>query len=318
LEYYCLLAGSHYIRRTINVVFASVLSYFLLVAFAVAIAVFPDFRGRLFGYLTSMATRSADYVGTGGSHAWGHVARLFTLFRGGVNNACRYVRDRPRLTLAALLAVALPSLVAYSVRQPYVSNFSDTTGTDSQIAVLLNGEQLVPPPPLPPEAFTTREVEQLRPDIARASRNWSQLEPEFVQRLLVVFKLMKERHGYDMVLLEGYRTPERQAELFAQGAQVTQAAANMSYHQYGLAADLAFMRDGKVVISERDPWAMKGYQLYGEVAEQVGLTWGGRWKMLDYGHVELRKSGVLGSQAQPRQDQHVIEEKHGKTIHSVG
>ncbi len=36
----------------------------------------------------------------------------------------------------------------------------------------------------------------------------------------------------------------------------------------------AFKRDGKVVISERDPWAMRGYQLYGEVAESVGLDLG--------------------------------------------
>jgi peptidoglycan L-alanyl-D-glutamate endopeptidase CwlK len=54
------------------------------------------------------------------------------------------------------------------------------------------------------------------------------------------------------------------------------------------------MRDNKIVISERDPWAMRGYQLYGQVAESVGLRWGGRWKMLDLGHVELARKGVLG------------------------
>ena len=134
----------------------------------------------------------------------------------------------------------------------------------------------------------------VRPDVVHASRNWNLLDQAFTQRLLIVFKLMKERHGYDMVLIEGYRSPERQAKLFEQGAHVTQAGANMSYHQYGLAADSAFYRDGKVVISERDPWAMRGYQLYGEIAQQVGLTWGGNWKMQDYGHVELRRSGVLG------------------------
>uniref|UniRef100_UPI0025F52A2E M15 family metallopeptidase n=1 Tax=uncultured Dechloromonas sp. TaxID=171719 RepID=UPI0025F52A2E len=190
------------------------------------------------------------------------------------------------------------SLLALAVHRPAVFDFAEVgRTTDRQIAVLLEGEQLVPPPPLPPEAFTTREVEMVRPDAIHASRNWSLLDAEFTQRLLVVYKLMKERHGYEMVLIEGYRSPERQARLFDQGAHVTQAGANMSYHQYGLAADSAFFKDGKVVISERDPWAMRGYQLYGEIAAQVGLTWGGNWKMQDYGHVELRRPGVLGRAA---------------------
>ena len=39
--------------------------------------------------------------------------------------------------------------------------------------------------------------------------------------------------------------------------------------------------------------AWKGYQLYGEVAESVGLTWGGRWKSINvYGHTEFRMPGL--------------------------
>jgi len=96
-----------------------------------------------------------------------------------------------------------------------------------------------------------------------------------------------------MAILEGYRSPERQNALAAMGPNVTNAAAFQSWHQYGLAADCAFLRDGKLVISEKDPWAMRGYQLYGEVAESLGLTWGGRWKMMDFGHTELRMPGVM-------------------------
>lgn len=48
-----------------------------------------------------------------------------------------------------------------------------------------------------------------------------------------------------------------------------------------------------MVISERDPWAMQGCQLYGTVAELVGLTWGGCWKSIqDYGHTEYRMPGL--------------------------
>lgn len=163
---------------------------------------------------------------------------------------------------------------------------------NQQVSQLLHGEHLVPPPPLPPDVFATVEVELVRPMLSTADRRWEQMDPTFVQRLLMVFKIMKEQHGYDMALLEGYRSPERQAVLAAKGAHVTMAGAWQSYHQYGLASDCAFYRNGKLVISEKDPWAMRGYALYGQVAEQVGLTWGGRWQMMDLGHVEWRKPGI--------------------------
>jgi peptidoglycan L-alanyl-D-glutamate endopeptidase CwlK len=169
---------------------------------------------------------------------------------------------------------------------------------DPVVVSLLRGEQLVPPPPLPPELFATAEVEVVRPMLVSADRRWEQMDAEFVQRLLLVFKLMKQEHGYDMALLEGFRSPERQARLAALGSQVTQAGPWQSYHQHGLAADCAFYRDGKLVITEKDAWAMQGYQRFGEVAERVGLVWGGRWRMMDLGHVEWRKPGVkLGQPA---------------------
>lgn len=167
-----------------------------------------------------------------------------------------------------------------------------TRDVNVQVADLLKGELLVPPIPLPPSVFTTQEVMQMRPMLVGADRNWQLLNHDFMQRLLVVFKIMKQNHGYDMTILEGYRSPERQNMLANLGNNVTNAAAFQSYHQYGLAADCAFLRDGKLVISEKDPWAMRGYQLYGEVAESVGLHWGGRWKMMDFGHLELRSNGV--------------------------
>ncbi|TCS39465.1 peptidoglycan L-alanyl-D-glutamate endopeptidase CwlK [Paucimonas lemoignei] len=164
--------------------------------------------------------------------------------------------------------------------------------TDPVVLALLRGEQLAPPPPMPPEAFITPEVAAIRQDLGGASREWLALDADFRQRLLIVFQLM-EKKGYPMALLEGYRSPERQTYLASLGPQVTNAGAFQSYHQFGLAADSAFVRNDKLVISEKDPWAMQGYRLYGELAESVGLVWGGRWKMMDFGHVELRRQGTI-------------------------
>lgn len=162
---------------------------------------------------------------------------------------------------------------------------------DERVALLLRGERLVPPSPLPPEIFEAPELEIARPLVREASRNWDSLDEDFRLRLLLVYKIMREQHGYEMALLEGYRSPERQAKLAALGNKVTQADANRSYHQYGLAADSAFLRNGRIVISEKDAWAMEGYRRYGEVAQSVGLIWGGNWSFRDYGHVEYRKPG---------------------------
>jgi peptidoglycan L-alanyl-D-glutamate endopeptidase CwlK len=196
----------------------------------------------------------------------------------------------PLLTAACVAFVTLPPLAALllagRVQLPGVE--AGSPEVNEQVALLLRGERLVAPPPLPPAAFTTAEVTLVRPQLAGANRNWDLLDADFTQRLLLVFKLMRERHGYEMVLLEGYRSPERQNELADAGGHVTNARAFQSWHQFGLAGDCAFLRDGKVVISEKDPWAMRGYELYGQVAEAAGLTWGGRWKMMDFGHVELR------------------------------
>lgn len=278
-----------------GVVILGALGYFLLIAAIVLMVAFPAWRYRLastfwltlnngvkpVARFTRSLSRNAKSINAGAAYAIRRFSEL--------------VVSHSALSGAAILVLVLPSVLAWALGSPVVFDFSENgSGEDRQIAVLLEGEQLVPPPSLPPEAFATREVEMVRPDVIHASRNWDLLDTEFTQRLLVVFKLMKERHGYDMVLIEGYRSPQRQEALLAQGSHVTRAGANMSYHQYGLAADSAFLKNGQVIISERDPWAMRGYELYGETAELVGLTWGGRWQMRDYGHVEMRRKGVLG------------------------
>jgi peptidoglycan L-alanyl-D-glutamate endopeptidase CwlK len=281
--------------KRVEVILLVIFFYFALIVSGVILIVFPEFRMRVFGAFNSTLSTANQRL----SHTVQSGTETLGKTGGAVRNSFAlsfgFLRTNLRLSAAAILVIVLPPLIALAVRGPTIFAFDDDAYTpDHQISVLLEGEHLVPPPPLPPELFTTREVEQERPDIVHASRNWAQLDSVFTQRLLLVMKIMRERYGYDMALIEGYRSPERQAELAAGGGRVTNAGAYMSYHQYGLAADCAFYRDGKIVISERDPIAMKGYKLYGEVAESVGLTWGGRWKLHDYGHVELHRKGVLG------------------------
>ena len=197
--------------------------------------------------------------------------------------------------LAGLSVICGPPLLIWLAGDKnMLGGFAGSTRQmNGQVQQLLIGEQLAPPSTLPPLVFATQTVIELRPMLDSANRNWTLLHADYAQRLLLAFKIMKERHGYDMAILEGYRSPGRQTMLASLGSNVTNAAAFQSWHQHGLAADCGFLRDGKLFISEKDPWAMRGYKLYGQVAESLGLTWGGRWKMMDFGHTELRLPGVM-------------------------
>lgn len=277
-----------------------VLLYFLLGCAALAVLVFPGavggWRQRALKPLLSAWWR----LQRAGQLGWQGVGRphrqVAQACREGMAQAQAGWRARWPWLLLTLALLGLPAIVVLwwggQVTRS-LDGFDDRIDPgNSHVAHLLQGEQLVPPPPLPPEWFSTAEVEVERPMIASADRRWDQMDAEFVQRLLLAFRIMKQEHGYDMALLEGWRSPDRQRILAARGANVTMAGAWQSYHQYGLAADCAFLRNGKLLITEKDPWAMRGYQLYGEVAERLGLTWGGRWQMMDLGHVEWRKPGI--------------------------
>ena len=269
-----------------------VVSYFLLAVLLLAMAFLAPARAML-----SLTARRWNLRSRVTARAWKGAGR-----RGAVNatasmraawRASRHWTARHAVVLLVALALIAGMPLAAAVMRAWypVSSYDHrvSRAVDRQVAELLRGEGLIAPPPMPPELFTTREVEQARPLTATASRQWELLDEGFRQRLLMVFKLMREMHGYEMVLLEGYRSPERQAKLAALGPSVTLAGPFESLHQHGLAADCAFIREGRIVISETDAWAMRGYEKYGEVARSLGLAWGGDWRTpRDYGHVEQR------------------------------
>ncbi|WP_258130185.1 M15 family metallopeptidase [Achromobacter anxifer] len=268
--------------------------YFLIAIGVSALLVFPSLREATARGARALVQGIRRGMARGAGQAGEAVGGSAQVVRAGFGKAGGAFAAYRWHIAAGLLVVLLPSLFAFVMRHNHTFFYEDrTAGPDPRIQALLTGERLVPPPPLPPEAFTTREVELVRPNLGGASRDWNLLDADYRQRLLAAYRVMREEHGYEMVLIEGYRSPERQADLAKMGTHVTNAGAYQSYHQFGLAADSAFLREGKVVVSEKDPWAMRGYELFGETAERVGLTWGGRWKMMDFGHTELRRPGVL-------------------------
>ncbi|WGS53473.1 M15 family metallopeptidase [Paraburkholderia sp. D15] len=270
------------------------LAYFAVAVLIAAMLLLPPVRAYLSGAALAIHDRLMRGASRGASRARGQLTRSARISQSAAVDMQKLLVKRRLLIFTTTGILATPPLVALALRGKQLFQFDDTARVpDEKIAALLNGEQLVPPPPLPPEVFATQEVEQIRPALKDASRDWNLLDADFRTRLLLVYKIMHEQYGYEMALLEGYRSPERQNRLAQMGGNVTNAAAFQSYHQYGLAADNAFLRDGKLVISEKDPWAMRGYQLYGQTAEQVGLTWGGRWKLMDLGHVEYHKPGFV-------------------------
>ncbi|GAB4062501.1 M15 family metallopeptidase [Uliginosibacterium sediminicola] len=266
-------------------------AYASVVILAGMLFVFSDFRKRQLHKLGSCATRASSYFVFFSDNTAQWTRQSGSALAAALASLRQQLRRYRLWLVAAALMTGIPVLCIWLMRGHIaLEGYADMPPTDTQqIAALLDGEQLVPPPPMPPEAFTTREVLAERPSLVSASRDWKLLNPGFEQVLLRVFQRMHEL-GYDMVLLEGYRSPERQEQLSALGSHVTNARAFQSYHQFGLAADCAFVRDGKILISEKDEWAMRGYTLYGQVAESMGLTWGGRWKLMDFGHVELRRA----------------------------
>lgn len=274
--------------------FVVVALYFLLACFLAWLALFPTGRALLSRHLSIAGRRIDGDFRRLKQHAGGRCVAASDMLRETASMARGNARRHARLLATAVALLCLPPLCAWLAGSRFVLDGFGLLSHESneQIAQLLEGEQLVSPSQLPPMLFTSREVAAEHPMLATASRNWRLLDPDFTRRLLLVFRVMKEKHGYEMVILEGYRSPERQNLLASMGSQVTSAAAFQSYHQFGLAADCAFLRDGKLIISEKDPWAMHGYRLYGALAESVGLHWGGRWKMLDFGHTEMRVPGM--------------------------
>ncbi|WP_246606811.1 M15 family metallopeptidase [Novilysobacter antarcticus] len=273
--------------------------FFLLTVLLGWLAVFPAARDVVLAGVGRWRARMSAVAGRWQAGAGARACGSSRALRGGSVRLGQMLH-RGRWLLAATIAALLlpPLLVLQFGRQVMWEDFGGGAGfvADSHVVQLLRGERLAPPPDLPPAVFLAAEAAQLQGnavvaprEISSADRKWVRIAPDFQQRVLAIYRVMREVHGYEMVLVEGYRSPERQAALAAKGGAVTQAGAGQSCHQYGLAVDSALYRDGKLQWDMEDPWTRRGYFLYGQLAVEAGLEWGGNWRSIkDYVHLELK------------------------------
>lgn len=126
------------------------------------------------------------------------------------------------------------------------------------------------------------------------------LHPVLIAKATTLLAAM-DAAGYPMLVTGGLRTVVQQKALYALGrtkagkiVTYKDGVKSVSNHQpkadgFGRALDATFLvdldHDGEVddpTWDDKRPW-----ELYGTKAEELGLTWGGRWKMQDKPHIEM-------------------------------
>lgn len=133
------------------------------------------------------------------------------------------------------------------------------------------------------------KIESLKERISNLIKQFMTIDngllPLVKRRADLVLKEM-ELLGYPMRITEGYRSVERQNALYAQGRTtpgviITKVKGGNSLHQYGVAADFVFRREGYDV--SKEVW-----ETFGKIAEKHGFSWGGRWTgFTDKPHIEM-------------------------------
>jgi len=102
------------------------------------------------------------------------------------------------------------------------------------------------------------------------SRDFDLLYPPFAKKIQQGIERARVG-GYDLMLFEGWRSPQRQSFLYAQGRSapgkiVTQSDAWESWHQYGVASDIVFDVNGE------PSWA-GDFGIISDFFTSLGLRW---------------------------------------------
>jgi peptidoglycan LD-endopeptidase CwlK len=104
------------------------------------------------------------------------------------------------------------------------------------------------------------------------------LVPEMQQKMRLFLSLAAKR-GFTFYITDGFRSVAAQNALYAQGRTkpgkiVTYKKGGESNHNHGTAADVAPVINGKITYNEK----LFNWSVIGELANEVGLGWGGFWK----------------------------------------
>lgn len=124
------------------------------------------------------------------------------------------------------------------------------------------------------------------------------MNTEFLKKL-TLFEEKLKKAGIRVMMTDGFRSPEEQDKLYARGRtipgrKITNARGGYSWHNFGLAADYAFIVNGKVTWN--GPW-----QTFGRIAKECGLEWGGNFKSItDRPHVQWTQGKTLSQMRQAK------------------
>ena len=120
----------------------------------------------------------------------------------------------------------------------------------------------------------------------RSEKNLATVQPQLAKLGRELLRRLADE-GLTFKVIQGRRTQAEQDALYAKGRtkpgpKVTWT--RNSRHLTGRAIDLALFQGKNVV------WESKHYTRAGEIGEELGLVWGGRWKggKTDKPHFELR------------------------------
>jgi len=109
-----------------------------------------------------------------------------------------------------------------------------------------------------------------------------------VQKKAEELVAVMHKMGFDIVVNQGYRSITEQNYLYAKGRTapgpvVTNAKGGQSFHNYGVAVDIVFLKNGHPSWSEEHPWARLGRE-----GKKLGFEWGGDWvSFVDRPHFQL-------------------------------